>query len=760
MKFQFIEPELGEIDKKSRQPASYIRKRIFIGSHVKKATLYITALGVYKGYLNGTEIDPQVLLPGFTNYRARVQYQSYNVTDKLIPGENVIAAVVGDGWYRGSLGIQSKRNVYGSKVGFAAILEVEDENGVRRIETDETWKASQEGMVRINDLKTYEIVDRRMENIGWDSIGFDDNSWHGCVKCEYTGCTVPHEGESILEHERFPAKLLCTPDGSTILDFGQNLSGHVEFTVTGKAGTKVSLTMGETLDENGNFTLKNLYAEGGSFLSGELGQQLIYTLKEGTQTYKSLFLISGYRFVKLDNWPEEIKAENFSSIAIYSDLKAAGDFSCSNAMVNQLVSNVRWSQRSNFVDIPTDCPTRERAGWTGDINVFSETALYMTDAKQFLLKWLHDFITLQNPNGGLPYIVPEIPLSHMPDSSAGWSDAIANIPMILYRFYGDKEILSEAYDTVKRFVDFDIKRAKKRNILHLFITGKHFRYVLDTGFHWGEWLEPGSVMTNDAIKAIFFPDSEVATAWLYHTTKQLSQMAEILGKEEDATHYASLSEQIRAAYKTEFLKNGKVESTRQCRYVRPVSMGLVEQKEAAAIVSTLNQMCIHNNYRIGTGFLTTYKLLPVLCDYGYAETAYKILENTECPGWLYEVKKGATTTWENWLGIDEKGVPKDSQNHYAPGSVVAWLFSYCAGIKPLEPGFSKIQIKPVPGGSLTWAKASYESCKGRIVSDWSIENGQFRLHVEIPEEVNAEIILPSGLIQEKVGGIYEFECAI
>lgn len=767
IRFQFIEPESEMADKKQSQPASYIRKSFYVKDAVLKATLHMTALGVYKGYLNGEETDEQMLLPGFTNYRKRVQYQSYDVTDKIVAGENVIAAVVGDGWYRGCLGIKSSRGFYGDKIKFAAVLELEGKDGITYIRTDESWKAVQEGPILVNDLKTYETVDMRKEMPGWNASGYDDGTWHHCRPASYQGETIPHEGERILEQERFAPEIIQTPNGETVLDFSQNLSGHVEFTVTGKEGTKVALSMGETLDEHGNFTVKNLQAEGSERFAGELGQKLTYILKEGTQTYKSMFLISGYRYVKIDNWPEDVRPENFTSIAVYSDLKETGRFSCSNEKINQLLSNVRWSQKSNFVDIPTDCPTRERAGWTGDINVFSETASFFTDTRKFLKKWIRDFKSLQTPEGSLPFIVPEVPFEllpvfdcqNIPYGSAGWSDGLCNIPMVLYKFYGEREILEEVYEPVKRFVEYNLRRAKKRNFNHLLKWGRHYNYIVDTGFHWGEWLEPGSVMVKDGTKALFTPDAEVATAWFFHTTKQLSQMAEILGMEEDRKKYKTLAKTIRAAYQKEFLKNGRVRSKRQCRYVRPLAMGLVDREMGKAIAADLNQMCIANGYKLGTGFLTTYKLLFVLCDYGYIDTAYHLLENEECPGWLYEVKKGATTTWENWIGINESNIPIDSHNHYAPGACAAWLFEYCAGIRAMSPGFEKIRIQPLPGGSLKWAKAEYDSCKGKIVSEWKIENGRFYLHVEVPEGITAQVILPDGTEDTAAGGNGEWNCS-
>ena len=745
MKFIFVEPELNALNIKEQQPASYIRKRIQIGGGVKTAKIYMTALGVYKGYFNGKELDNQILLPGFTNYHKRVQYQEYDVTANLKEGENVISCILGDGWYRGYLGPFNKRNVYGDKIKFACTMVIQYVDREEIIYSGEDWKATQEGELISNDIKYLESVDRRNEMPGWNDIGFTDDSWHECKVSTYSGEVIPEEGEKILEQERFSPEVLATPDGNTMLNFKQNLAGHVEFKVTGSAGTKVILTMGEALDEQGNFTLKNISSDKETPEAMVLGQRLQYILKEGQQTYKSTFLISGYQYVKLENWPEEVKAENFSSIAVYSDLKETGSFECSNPLVNQLVKNVLWSEKSNFVDIPTDCPQRERAGWTGDINVFIETANYLTDTRKFIAKWMNDFVSMQKENGTLPNIVPEVPLIGSGSGSAGWVDAIANIPMVQYRFYNDKDTLAQVYEAVKKLVEFNRRRAKKRHALHLLKLGSHFKYVLDTGFHFGEWLEPGESNLKNGLKALLYPDGEVATAWFYHTTKQLSEMAELLNKADDQKKYAVLAENIKTAYRKEFIKKGTINSQRQCKYIRPIYMGLLEKDELQTIAAKLNELCISNDYKIGTGFLTTYKILPVLTECGYSETAYKMLENENSPGWLYCVKKGATTTWENWFAISEEGVVANaSLNHYATGAVVSWLFAYSAGIKPLQPGFREIEIKPVPGGTFTYAKASYESVAGKIVSNWKIEDKRFKLHVEIPVGIPAKVILPDG----------------
>lgn len=761
----FIELE-GEIDPALEQSAAYVRKSIFLERPIKKAEIIMTALGIYTGFINGKRLGRQRLTPGYTDYGYRVQYQAYDVTDELEPGENVIAAIVGDGWYRGCIDIGSVRNAYGTKTKFCCLFTVEYKDGTsERFATDDSWSISQEGMLRKNNLKTIERADARKELAGWNLPGYSeeehsDAGWHKGKISFYSGSVIPQEGELVLEHEQFTPSVLHTPDGNTVLDMGQNFGGHVRFRVKGKADHKVSLTMGECLDEQGNFTLKNLIAEGAASISGEVGQKLEYILRDGMQEYEPEFLISGFRYVLVENWPEDIKPENFTGVAVYSDIPFTGTFTCSNPLVNRLVENVRWSQKGNFVDIPADCPTRERSGWTADMSVFSETACYLSNPRAFLKKWFQDYKAEQSEDGNLPFVVPGAGKKKRQRGCLGWSNAICNITMNLYKFYGYKEDLEDVYDCVRRYVDFNVERAKEKNPFFFFKRRKNRDYIVETGFHYGEWLEPGRPMYKDYIKDLFFPDTEVTTAWFYQTAKQLAQMARILEKDEDYSKYRELAKQLYRVYHEEFVPHGRIRSKRHCRYVRPLSMHLLSGKEKEQAAAQLNALCEANEYRIGTGFLTTWTLLQVLTENGYTETAYRMLENTKQPGWLYAVTKGATTTWENWGGIDETGKPVDSHNHFAPGAAVAWLFSTCAGITPAAPGFTRIRIRPIPGGTMEYAACSYESIQGRIVSEWKKKDGFFRLHVEVPEQIPAEVILPDGTSYEMTGGKADYEIRI
>lgn len=752
MTWQFIEPE-HDIDRKAFQPAGYLRRRFDVGRDLAHGELSITACGLYKAYLNGEPVTDQVFTPGFTYYPRRLQYQSYDVTSLVRRGENVLAAVLGDGWYRGKIGVASRRRYYGEKTKLAARLTLTFDDGSQKtVVTDMDWRATLKGPIRKSDWKDGEVYDARQEPAGWNRPGFDDSDWHGVVVGSYTGDVVASRGEAILEQETFAPEVITTPDGSTVLDFKQNLFGYVAFAVTGPAGHEVTLRHGETLDEHGNFTLKNLHAVG-PFID-KLRQEVVYTLREGSQHYRPSFTAHGFRYVHVENWPEQVVPENFEAIAVYSDLDQLGDFTCSDADINRLVENTRWSQKGNFVDIPTDCPTRERAGWSGDIAVFCETASYLMDTQRFLMKWLKDLALQQRSDGCVANIIPDVGLPAFLDGSAGWADAAIIVPHTLHRLYGNTDVLVEQYDSMTRWLAFVERRARKSSLLNRFKPNPYREFIVDTGYHWGEWLEPGHVMARDAVRNMLVPDAEVATAYYAYSARLLSEIAEVLGKDADADRYRELANMVKAAYRHTFTKDGLVESDRQCRYVRPVALDLLSESDKRRNVERLNRMVIANGYRIATGFLTTPFILPVLTDYGYVETAYRMAQNRERPGWLYEVDKGATTIWENWNGIDDKGVPRDSLNHYSLGAVTGWLFTRVAGITPIAPGFAKIQIKPVPGGNLSSVSCSYESAAGRIESAWHRSGLDLTFDISVPAETR--LVLPDGTIHEVSPGSHTF----
>lgn len=729
----------------NRQRGTYYRYNFVLSEIPLFMIVRISALGIYKAYINGQELDEQVFLPGRTSYSYRVQYQQYEVTDKLQKGNNTLAIVLANGWYKKVPKL------------FAGLYDMDDKEVQQEKLVKGIWKAYTQGPLQFNDMKLGEIYDARKEMRQWTLPQYDDASWDKVKETKFEGELIPHEGEKILEQEHFlPKEILYTPNGDTVIDFGQNIAGYMKFTVTGTMGTTVKMVYGETLDQNGNFTQSNLTFSK-SNKTGNYPQTIQYTLKEGKQSYKPQASVHGFRYVKLENWPEEARKDNFEALAVYSNLKRTGSFTCSNTEINQLLDNIRWSAKGNFLDIPTDCPTRERAGWTGDAMVYCEAATYQMDTRKFYRKWLKDVILEQREDGRIRNIVPDGGMPSFMDGAAGWSDVIVKLPWIMYQFYDDSDILKMAYPAIKKHVSFMEHRAQKRKWWN-YKEKEYSKYLIDCGFHWGEWLEPGTNMPELALKGFLSPDMEVASAYYAWSVGKVAEIAELLGEKEDAKKYAAQYTAIRNAYRKKFLPNGKLESARQCKYVRPIALHLVEENAGVPMAEKLNEMVIKNNYCIGTGFLSTPHILNVLTDYGYAATAYKMIENRKMPGWLYEVEKGATTIWENWCGIDENNVPRNSLNHYSPGAIVSWFYSRCAGIRPLRPGFQKVLIQPIPGGNLQWICCSYDSVGGKIKVHWEHINRMFRLNVETPAPT--VVRLPDGEQYEVEKGEHSFECVL
>ena len=734
---RWIDPELPH-EKAERQPASVLR-RAFTLEETENAVLYITCHGLYEARLNGRRVGDFVLAPGVGDYTKRLTVQAYAVSELLRKGENELTVTLGDGWYRGNNGIDGISCLYGEDLALLCQLELD---GKPVLCSDESWQASQEGPTRLNDLEKGEEYDARRERIA---------SWHG-VNVRQFGYTnlAPTESVPILEQERFPGKLLTTPNGETVLDFGQNLAGYTELRLTAKAGQKITLWHGETLDENGNFTQKN-YDPGDRNKNGGIPQRLDYICKDGENVWKPRFSIFGFRYAKVETEIDLTDAA-FTAVAVYSQMPQTGFFSCGNADVNQLFRNSLWSMRSNFCDIPTDCPTRERAGWTGDAGAFTPTAVYLMDCYPVLRKWLGECRLAQGTDGLVQNIAPKNDaggmISNMLQGSAGWGDACVLVPWALYQAYGRREILEENYDMMCRWLGYCEKRAGKTRPHNL--LNPYHKYLVDQGFHFGEWCQPDVDNTDAMKKTMMFGAPEVATAYFFRSASLLSQIAGILGKSEDEKRFREIAQNAKLAYRRCCLKNGQIKSDRQCEYVRPIAFGLLDGDEVQAAADALNELVVKNGYHLNTGFLSTPDLCRVLAEDGHADTAYKLLLQEECPGWLYAVKKGATTVWETWDGVREDGTVHDSLNHYSYGAISGWLMEGVCGIR-LEAG--KLTIRPCPDPALGYADAVWRSPVGTIRSAWEYREGKLLFDFALP--VPATIELPNGKRYETTGEVHD-----
>ncbi|MBR1758115.1 MAG: family 78 glycoside hydrolase catalytic domain [Lachnospiraceae bacterium] len=735
---KWIDPELVHAPEE-RQPAAVLRKR-FVLDQPEHATLFITCHGLYVARINGTRVGAFELAPGTGDYHKRLFVQRYDVTKFLVEGDNEITVTLGDGWYRGSVGIDGLRNYYGEDLALLCQLETEDEV---LLASDESWEATSEGPTRENDLQQGETYDARREAL----VG-----WHG-VKVRTFGYEnlAADTGVPILAQERFEGKLIVTPNGQTVIDFGQNLAGYTELCVQAKEGQKITLWHGETLDENGNFTQKN-FDPGDRNKNGGIPQKITYICKEGRNVYHPSFAIFGFRYALLET-DIDLSGASFSAVAVYSKMPQTGYFTCANEDVNRLFLNSLWSMRSNFCDIPTDCPTRERAGWTGDAGAFAPTAVYLADCLPVFRKWLGECRLAQGEDGLVQNIAPVNNkggmISNMLQGSAGWGDACILVPWALYEAYADAKILEENYEMMQGWMRFVGKRAAKTRPHNL--LNPYHKYLVDEGFHFGEWCQPDVDNTEAMKKTMMSGAPEVATAYYYRSASLMTKIARILGKEEDAKEYEKTALGARNAYRRCCLKNGEIHSKRQCEYVRPLAFGLLEGEEIPAAAAKLNQLVAENGYHLNTGFLSTPDLCRVLAENGYADTAYRLLLQDTCPGWLYEVKKGATTIWETWDGVKEDGTVHDSLNHYSYGAVVGWLFGGVCGIHLSE---GKLTIAPMPGKELGHARAEWKAPIGEIVSAWAYEDKKLTFDIKVP--MAATIVLPNGEPHEVAAGEYHY----
>ena len=550
---KWINPE-SECNPEAHKPASYLRTHFQCDEKIlnKSVRLYVTAHGLYEVWINGKRAGDFVLAPGSYNYDKRLAYQTYNVSGLLCEGRNEVEVILGDGWYRSVSGVDGDRNIYGTDIALLFQLEAD---GRAVCVSDETWEASQNGAIRQNDMQQGEIVDARLAEVSeYHEVKVEDFSFDQliCSDC------VP-----VCEMEYFKGKIITTPNGETVIDFGQNLAGYVEFTLNAHEGDTIVLTHGETLDENGNFTQEN-FQDRKRHKEGGTKQQVVYTCAEGENHYKTKFSIWGFRYAKADT-VIDLSDASFTAIAVYSKMDTLTTFTCGNDDINRLVQNSIWSQKSNFCDVPTDCPTRERAAWTGDMGVFAHTGLYLMDAYPVMRKWLAECRVSQFDDGKIANISPKNNnpsfFSGLLAGSVGWGDACIIVPYEMYRRYGDARILSENYEMMKKWYVFLEERAKKRpvNPVKRFKRNPYRRYTIETGVDYGEWCEPDVESTS----AMRTPQGKVATAFFAYSGRMLAEIAAILGKEDDAAYYSKTAEMAKKAWRFIATEDGKISSDRQ-----------------------------------------------------------------------------------------------------------------------------------------------------------------------------------------------------
>src|SRR5664280_1412849 len=721
-------------------PSPLFRKEFELIKTIASARIYVTSHGFYEVHLNGKKVGDQVLTPGWTSYGKRLQYQVYDVTDMLLKGNNAIGCLLGDGWYRGTLAWGNNWAVYGKKLGLLLQLKIIYTDGSESmITSDETWKASNNGAIRMDDIYNGETFDATKNLTGWSKPGYNDKNWQNVNIGNYKNDNlIASEGSPVRKIQEIkPVKIFRTPKGKLIVDMGQNMVGWLRLKVSGNKGTIVTLRHAEVLDKFGEFYTTNL----------RLAKcQLTYTLAgTGEEIYEPRFTFMGFRFVEVTGFPGELTTDNLTGVVVHSDMPVTGSFESSNKLINQLQHNIQWGQKGNFVDVPTDCPQRdERLGWTGDAQAFCRTAAFNLNVSSFFMKLLKDVAADQKQGGEVPDVIPDILNKQDATSaqpSAGWGDIAVIAPWTMYTVYGDKKFLENQYASMKAWVEYIRKKAGES-------------YIWKGGSKYGDWLFYHPPVNNHTEPDGYSEHDFIATSFYAYSSSILAEAAKALGNTDDAKIYSDLFNRIKEVFINEYVtKAGRVGTNSQTSYVLALKFKLLPDDLRSKAVEFLASDIKSRNNHLSTGFLGTPYLCHVLSDNGYTETAYDLLLQESYPSWLYPVKMGATTIWERWDGEKTDSTFQDpgmnSFNHYAYGAIGDWMYRVSAGIETMGPGYKHIVIQPHPTQKLEYSKASFESSYGTISSGWEKKDGKVIVKVSIPVNTTATIILPA-TNQEKV----------
>ena len=734
------------------RPAQYIRVPFHADKGIRRARIYATAHGLYRLTVNGARPDDRLFAPENTPYPKLLLYQTYDVTGLIRPGDNAVGAVLADGWWAGRVGTTGDCCQYGDTTALLMDLEIEYTDGTRQTVTGDGG-VSHTGPIVFSDLFVGEKYDARLELPGWDAPGFDDGDWTPVQKKDYDKNHLVGQRDAPVRPLRVfrPECVYTAPNGDVIMDAGQNLAGFTEFTVTAPEGTEIRLEHFEQTDRDGSYF--------NSILNNNKEQTEICICREGTQTFRPAFTYHGFRYARITGWPGMPTPEDLRIVACASEMDDIGSFTTSDPRLNQLQSNIRWSQISNTVSIPTDCPQREKAGWTGDIMAYAPTLCFNRDANAFLSAWMDSVRAEQMADGAVPMIVPYLKAYATflrdnlgTDTSCGWGDAAIIVPLRVYEAYGNRRILEDNYDAMTRWMAYIDARARNHHPEGYDQWDEarkaRSRWLWNTDFHFGDWLIPSIVLGNPDAMAMnqtaYATMGIVAPAYYAFSAKNMSKIAAILGREADARKYDELYACIREAFIQEYVRDdGTMAADFQGIYVIALQMDLVPEDVRPKMVDHLCDLIHKNGDRLDTGFLSVLFLMDVLCDNGREDVAYRLLFQEDCPSWLYEVKAGATTLWESWGAISEDGeVSTYSYNHYAFGCVGEWMYRHIGGLQSLAPGYKRFRVKPAFTSGLTHAAVSEVTPYGRAAVVWQAVDKTILVHVEVPVNTEAVIELP------------------
>jgi alpha-L-rhamnosidase len=776
-------------------PGFLLSHEFSLNGPIVTARVYATAHGIYELFLNGCRVGDAELTPGFTTYRKNLLVQTFDVTDLLNDGANTVSAVVSEGWFRQQLGAAST-HTFGD--GFALLVQLHalSPNGtLARIGTGPDWVWSTSDILSAG-LVAGQISDLREGRSG--AATGRERRWFPVQVRDYDLgrlCSSPAPPVRRVQTLQ-PASITRLSTDRQVVDLGQNINGWVRLDNLGPTGTTLNLTYGEALNADGDVTLDNilkppddlvaagLIAAGLSPVGEESAHNSAFQVDQVTaagidgESFEPRHTTHGFRYVRIEGHPGALTPTDVTGVVVHTDLRRTGWFECSDERINRLHEVAVWTFRDNACDIPTDCPQRERLGWTGDWQIFVPAAAFLYDVAGFSTKWLRDVAAEQLPNGAVQWVAPmhvpeEPPLPFVgPDfvpTSAGWGDAAVIVPWEIYRAYGDEQLLVEQWPSMVAWVEYAARAARERRhpsrALARPTPSPHEEFLWDGGFHWGEWIEPP-----DDPYVCFRPDfaardqAVVATAYLHRSARLLGQIARILGRETEAARHEQLADGARLAWQTEFINaDGSLTVDTQAAHTRALAFELVPDELRAQTAQRLVELIRQADTHVATGFLSTGLLLPALAETGHLDVAYELLLRDTPPSWLTMIERGATTIWERWDGVDEHNVAQPgSLNHYSRGAVISFLHNYLSGIRLLNdaPAYRRFRIEPMLGGGVTWARAVHDSPYGRIESSWRVARRQFTLDVVVPPGASADVRLPNGDCVHAESGRASYSCSV
>ncbi|MFF1883007.1 family 78 glycoside hydrolase catalytic domain [Pseudarthrobacter sp. NPDC058196] len=783
---QWIGPGEEKVPAPGERPGWALAKNFTLQTAPEQARAYATAHGIYELFINGRRVGEQQLTPGSTSYNTTLQVQAHDVTGLLREGANTIRAILTDGWYRGSFGYTRDADMYGTHTALLAQLELESGAGRQVIGTDATWQVSGTEITSA-DLMAGQRVDFRTDDAGRAPAGGTAPRPRPAVvrPGSLDALGGPLAPPTRITRELTPVSITRLPSGNQVVDFGQNIHGWIRLTTLGAPGEIVTLEYAEALGGDGDATRDHLrphnFRSPGAFLDAGQVDTVISSGAPG-EVFEPRHTTHGFQYVSVQGLRQDLQPRDITGCLVRTDLERIGTFRCSDERLNTLHDIVEWSFLGNSCEVPTDCPQREKAGWTGDWQLFVPAAAYLYDVAGFSRKWLRDVRADQWENGVIANISPSAgpavtsaEFMGFTNGSAGWGDAIVMVPWELYLATGDASILAENLDAMKRWLGFVQASAENRRhparAAARPTPAPHEQYLWDTGFHFGEWMEPDGPEP-DLFAARSADNGIVATAYYRHTTDLMARIASVLGRHDEAAGLAELSGGIRDAWETEYLgPDGRVTQPSQANCVRALAFDLLGPERRAGVTAQLAELIRDAGTHLGTGFLATPYLLPVLAANGELDLAYQLLMQDTEPSWLAMVDRGATTVWELWNGIDAAGTAHQSLNHYSKGAVVTFLHRYAAGLRqaPGSAGWERIIIEPRPGAGLASASTSHLGPRGLIRVEWAVAEGAaspgkqhdagLTLTATIPAGTTAEVLLPGEPAAVVGPGIHTFVAA-